>query len=265
MDNQILIAFLLTFLAGISTGIGGLLSFFVKKENISILALGLGFSAGVMIYISFIEILPQAQHSLSEILGKYGEWLALTSFFTGIGITALIDNLVPENINPHEPHLTDSMPESQILINKLKRTGIFTAIAIAIHNFPEGLVTFMAALDNLQWGISIAAAIAIHNIPEGISVALPIYHSTNNKKLAFTYSFLSGIAEPIGAVVGFFLLSFILNDVSMGLIFGFVAGIMIYISFDELIPMAREYAKGHIAILGLSLGMLVMGASLILF
>lgn len=264
-QDNLLLAFMLTFLAGISTGIGGILAFFIKKENTSFLALGLGFSAGVMIYISFMEILPQSQNSLTEILGKNGAWLALLSFFIGIGITAVIDKLVPENINPHEPHLTASIPQSQILVNKLKRTGVFTAIALAIHNFPEGLATFMAALTNPKWGISIAAAIAIHNIPEGISVAMPIYHATDNKKLAFTYSFLSGLAEPIGAIIGFFFLNLLFNSLSLGIIFAMVAGIMIYISFDELLPMAREYAIGHTEILGLVLGMMVMAVSIQLF
>ena len=265
MDDKILYAFILTLIAGLSTGIGGFLSFFVNKKNTSILALGLGFSAGVMVYISFMEILPQSKHILFDLHGKLGEWLALTAFFVGIGLTAVIDLLIPENINPHEPHLSELNPSSQILLNKLKRTGIFTAIAITIHNFPEGIATFMASLSDIKWGISIAAAIAIHNIPEGISVALPIYHATNNRRLAFSYAFLSGLAEPVGALVGFFLLRLTFTDLSLGIIFAMVAGIMVYISFDELLPMAREYSTAHTEILGLVLGMLIMAVSLQIF
>lgn len=265
MDNNVLTAFVLTLIAGLSTGIGGIFAFFVSKKNSSLLALGLGFSAGVMIYISFMDILPQSQNILSETFGKLGQWIALIAFFGGVLITALIDNLIPENINPHEPHLAQEEKASKELICKLKRTGIFTALAIAIHNFPEGIATFMAALNNINWGISIATAIAIHNIPEGISVALPIYHATGNKKTAFMYSFLSGVAEPVGAFVGFIFLRYFLNDLSFGIIFAVVSGIMVYISFDELLPMAREYATGHTEILGLTLGMLIMALSLVLF
>lgn len=264
MENKVLMAFLLTLIAGLSTGIGGILAFFTSKKNTSLLALGLGFSAGVMIYISFMDILPQSQLVLSKSLHRSGEWIALLAFFTGILITGIIDNFIPENINPHEIHFSDDKTQSNVSLAKLKRTGLFTAGAIAIHNFPEGIATFMASMNNLNWGISIAAAIAIHNIPEGISVALPIYNATDSKKKAFLYSFLSGISEPIGAFIAYIFLRSLLNDITIGIIFALVAGIMIYISFDELLPMAREYSIRHTEILGLVLGMLIMAVSIII-
>jgi len=147
----------------------------------------------------------------------------------------------------------------------LKRTGIFTALAIGIHNFPEGFATFVSALDDPKLGLAIAFAIAIHNIPEGMAVSLPIYHATGDKKSAFWYATLSGFAEPIGALVGFFLLLPFMGEATLGITFGLVAGIMVYISFDELLPAARVYGNAHTTIGGITLGMLVMALSLIGF
>jgi len=265
MEPNILYAFLLTFLAGISTGIGGILAFFIKKDNILALSLGLGFSAGVMIYISFTELLQESKHYLIDSFGNNtGEWLSIGLFFTGIVIAALIDKLLPDDINHRIFDVSDSEYDERLSKCRLCRTGLFMAIVIAIHNFPEGLATFMTGLTNITLGISIAIAIAIHNIPEGISVALPIYHSTKSKRKAFAFTFLSGMAEPIGAIVGYFFLRSVLNDFTFGVLLAAVAGIMIYISFDELLPMAREYGNGHVEILGVVLGMLVMAISLIL-
>jgi ZIP family zinc transporter len=148
---------------------------------------------------------------------------------------------------------------------KLKRMGVLTALAIGIHNFPEGIATFTAALTEPKLGISIAVAIAIHNIPEGIAVSVPMYFSTQSRKKAFWYSFTSGLAEPVGAIVGFFLLRAILDDSTFGFVFAAVAGIMVFISIDELLPTAREYDTGHKSIYGLVAGMFVMALSLLLF
>lgn len=262
MDQNILFAFSLTFLAGLSTAIGGFLAFFVKKENVSALAVGLGFSAGVMIYVSLVEIIQKSELALGELMTpKAASFLTVVAFFTGIAIAAVIDKLIPQHI---EPELFESSDDA-VKSNRLHRMGLFTAVALAIHNFPEGLATFMAGMTNATLGVSIAVAIAIHNIPEGISVALPIYHATNDRKKAFVYSALSGMAEPLGAIIGFFLLQSVFNGFTFGLLFAGVAGIMIYISFDELLPMAREYGNGHLEILGVISGMFVMAISLVLF
>jgi len=257
MENNIFFALALTFFAGLSTIIGGMLAFFIKKEDVRILALGLGFSAGIMIFVSLVEILQKANLSLSSFLGEgLGEWATLGAFLLGLLVAAGVDALLPECINQ------DCMTIGSEA--RLKRMGTFVALAIAIHNFPEGLATFMAGMTDVTLGLSIAVAIAIHNIPEGIAVALPIYNATNSRIKALQASALSGLAEPLGAIIGFFLLRSLFNDLTFGILFAMVAGIMIYISFDELLPTAKEYGNGHIEIVGVTGGMLVMWVSLIL-
>lgn len=266
--NNFLFAFGLTLLAGLSTGIGSLMAFTSKKFSPKFLSAALGLSAGVMIYISFVEMFPQAQEILSQHFGtKQGEWYTILAFFCGIALIALIDFLVPSHENPHEFKNVDcghKPCQDQKANGKLMRMGLFSAMAIAIHNFPEGIATFLAAYQDTQLGISIAFAIAIHNIPEGIAVSFPIYYSTKSRKKAFIYSFLSGFAEPIGAIIGFLLLRS-MPDYTLGFSFAAVAGIMVYISLDELLPSAEEYAEHHIAITGLVAGMLIMAISLALF
>lgn len=272
--ETLLFAFMLTLLAGLSTSAGAALAFFSKSKNYTILSVGMGFSAGVMIYVSFVEILDKSKDAFIELYSNEitGEAFAVLAFFGGIALSALIDHLIPEDVNPHETksssELSQLKPNSQNSVIKdstLKRTGIFTALAIAIHNFPEGFATFISALENPTIGITIAFAIALHNIPEGMAVSLPIYHATGNKKSAFWYATLSGIAEPIGAVVGFFLLFPFMGEATLGITFGMVAGIMVYISFDELLPAARVYGNAHTTIAGITIGMAAMAISLIAF
>ncbi|TVP86112.1 MAG: zinc transporter ZupT [Acholeplasmataceae bacterium] len=258
-------AFLLTLFAGLSTGIGGLLAFHKKAASKNFLTFALGFSAGVMIYVSFVEILPKAIESLQQFHSESrGYILATVAFFVGIGFIAIIDLIIPSRDNPHEiPDL--NLSEDQKEKNNLMRMGVFSALAIAIHNFPEGLATFIAALESPALGISIAVALAIHNIPEGIAVAVPIYQATGSRTKAFLYALLSGLAEPIGALLGYFLLLTIFSDLTFGLTFAFVGGIMVYISMDELLPTSEKYGKHHLSILGLVTGMALMALSLILF
>jgi len=272
--QSFLIAFALTLIAGFSTAIGAILAFFSKHDNYKILSIGLGFSAGVMIYVSFMEIMVKSKDSFFAIYHDEmkAEGLMFLFFLVGIGLSAMIDKLVPVEINPHEPKSDHELqvlkPQNQERpmshIFSLKRTGLFTAIAISIHNFPEGFATFVAALDDFSLGIAITVAIAIHNIPEGMAVSLPIYYATKNRMLAFKYAVLSGLAEPIGAIIGFFILLPLMGDYTLAITFGVVAGIMIYISFDELLPASRIYGDEHTTILGIVMGMSVMGISLIL-
>ena len=242
------------------------MAFLSKKFSPKFLAASLGFSAGVMIYVSMVEIFVKAKDSLSVVYGsKPGYWMTIIAFFVGIGIIALIDKLVPSFENPHElKNLVNNQSERKG-DKKLMRMGLFSALAIGIHNFPEGLATFIGALQDPTLGISIAVAIAIHNIPEGIAVSVPIYYATTSRKKAFSYSFLSGLAEPVGALVGFFVLRSFFNDATFGIIFASVAGIMVYISIDELLPTAEEYGEHHVAIFGLISGMIIMAVSLVLF
>ena len=265
--NNILFAFGLTLFAGLSTGIGSALAFFTKKTNTKFLAISLGFSAGVMIYVSMVEIFVKAKDSLVAGLGlKTGSWVTVAAFFGGMLLIAIIDKVIPNEENPHHLQSVEDMAESKTQSDdKLMRTGMFTALAVGIHNFPEGLATFISALQEPSIAIPIAVAIAIHNIPEGISISVPIYYATGDKKKAFKYSFLSGLAEPIGALVGYLILMPFLNDMMFGIIFAMVAGIMIYISLDELLPSAQKYGEHHLSIGGLMAGMAVMAVSLLLF
>jgi len=277
--QTIIFAFSLTLFAGLATGIGSLIGFFSKNFNPKFLSASLGFSAGVMVYVSLVEIFPKAKESLELVYEtKTAYAFTILGFFAGMALIAIIDKVIPESNNPHEicninSEHHSSLKKRQAEIdcnannnqNKLMRTGLFSALAIAIHNFPEGLATFMGALKDPTMGISIAVAIAIHNIPEGLAVSAPIYYATGNRKKAFLLSFLSGLSEPAGALIGFFILRNFFNDTVLGLIFAGVAGIMVYISFDELLPTAKEYGEHHVAIGGLIAGMIVMAISLLLF
>lgn len=265
--STVLFAFALTLFAGLSTGIGGALAIITKKTNAKFLSIALGFSAGVMIYVSFVEILNKAKMSLTAELGEVnGNWATVGGFFLGIFLIALIDKFVPSSENPHEIHTVEEMDgKSEEHKANLMRMGLFTALAVGIHNFPEGLATFMAALSDPQLGIPIAVAIAIHNIPEGIAVAVPVYYATGSRKKAFRLSFFSGLAEPVGALVGYVFLYRFLNDIMFGVVFAVVAGIMVYISLDELLPSAREFGEHHLSMYGLIAGMAVMALSLLLF
>ncbi|PLW99242.1 MAG: zinc transporter ZupT [Marinilabiliales bacterium] len=261
-------AFLLTLIAGLSTGIGGAIAFFARRTNTKLLAVSLGFSAGVMIYVSFSEILSEAHHTLAEGYGdKAGAWYAVLAFFGGMLLIALIDKLVPSYENPHEIRSIEDMNKTDKLkdTHKLKRMGVLAALAIIIHNFPEGLATFTAALSDPSLGLAIAIAIAIHNIPEGIAVAVPFYYATGNRKKAFLLSFLSGLSEPVGAVIGFLILMPFMTPLVFGVIMAGVAGIMVFISLDELLPAAEEYGEHHLSIYGVVAGMAVMAVSLLLF
>ena len=271
--KNILFAFSLTLLAGLSTGIGSGIAFFAKKTNTRFLSVSLGFSAGVMIYVSMIEIFPEARNTLARELGlKAGSWATVIAFFGGVLLMALIDKWVPSEENPHSMYKIeeiddpDKIEDLQSQANSsLLRTGKFTALAVGIHNFPEGLATFIAALQDPSIAIPIAVAIAIHNIPEGIAVSVPVYYATGDKKKAFIYSFMSGLSEPIGALVGYLILMPFINDFIFGIVFAGIAGIMVYISLDELLPTAQEYGEHHLSIYGLIGGMGVMALSLLLF
>lgn len=251
-------ALLITTLAGLSTGIGGLIVVLVKQTNKNFLTFSLGFSAGVMIYVSFVEILPNSVEIATNTNSVYGKAFATFAFFIGIAIIAVIDRLIPESSNPHE--FSASLDEKRSLM----RTGIFTAIAIAIHNFPEGLATFIASYSDPKLALPIAFAIALHNIPEGIGVAAPIYKATNDKKRALIYSTTSGFAEPVGGVIGFLVLAPFLNEFILAMVLSIAAGIMVFISIDELLPAARAYGRHHVSIAGFIAGMLIMAISLLI-
>lgn len=268
MDANVLFALGLTLFAGLATGIGSVLAFFTSTTNTKFLSLALGFSAGVMIYVSMIEIFFKAKDALVGELGAVqGYWMTVVGFFGGMLLIALIDKFIPKQGNPHELKKVEEMaqPTAKSKEQDLLKMGTFTALAIGIHNFPEGIATFASAIQDPALGIAIAAAIAIHNIPEGIAVSVPVYFATGSKRKAFKLSFLSGLSEPIGALLAYFILMPFLNDLVFGIIFAAVAGIMVFISLDELLPAAKKYDEAHTSIYGLIAGMAVMAVSLVLF
>ena len=276
--NGVIGALILTLIAGAATGIGGALVLFKKKVSSNFLAGALGLSAGVMIFISLAELFPEAQ---AEIMAsgamKYGKAYVLLAFFIGMGLITLIDFAIPEYENPHEASglSLDAKTAAVGVLEQtgsekaLHRLGIMSALAIAIHNFPEGIATFIGALNDPEMGAGITFAISIHNIPEGIAVAIPIYYATKSKAKALLYATLSGMSEVIGALLCYAVTAIFGIELTGGspvfpLILAAVAGIMIYISLDELLPTAEQYGKHHIAIAGVVAGMAIMGVSLII-
>lgn len=278
--NPVLTALLLTLAAGAATGVGGALILFRKKLSSNFLAGALGLSAGVMIFISLAELYPEAQAAMGQIWdGRSGAAFVLIAFFFGMGLITLIDFLIPEYENPHEASgLTlDTRNAATRMISHaghegreaLHKLGIMSAIAIAVHNFPEGMATFIGALNDPQMGAGITFAIAVHNIPEGIAVAIPIYYATQSKGKALLYATISGLTEPVGAAICYGLSALAGITIESGgtafpLILAAVSGIMIYISLDELLPTAEKYGKHHIAVAGVVAGMAIMGISLLL-
>ncbi len=297
--NPVFFALGLTLLAGLATGIGSALAFFTPRTNTRFLSVATGFSAGVMLYVAFVEIFAKGAEALVRAYGEpWGHWVNAGSFFTGILLIGIIDKLVPSAENPHEQHTREELEplhdrsaprpdfdaiaadpahaapgahDHRVPRAKLMRMGLFTALAIGIHNFPEGLVTFLAALENPGLGAAIAVAVALHNIPEGVSVAVPLFYATGSRRRAFAWSLLSGLAEPLGAVLAWLALCLTAGHTAgavppqvLGALFGGVAGVMVYISLDELLPTSRAFGKGHDSLLGLVAGMVVMALSLLL-
>jgi ZIP family zinc transporter len=255
--EHIRLGLLLATIAGLSTGIGSTIAYFIKRPKVGYLSFSLGFSAGLMIYVSFVELLPEA-------FAGSGELYSFIAFFIGILFIGLIDLFIAEKQNPHHFKLPNNIADIR-KDNKLLRSGLLTALAIGIHNFPEGLAVFGAAVTDLKIGIFTTVAIAIHNIPEGIAVSIPIFYATGSKDKAFIYSFLSGITEPIGAIIGYLILMPFLSRQFLGSLLAFTAGIMVYISLDELLPTAHRYGQGHVIILGSISGMFIMGIGLLMF
>lgn len=249
---SVISAFLITFGVGLATGIGAVFAFFGKKENTLFLSLSLGFSAGIMLYLSAMEILPASLKMTSQTDTAIG-------FLIGVLFIGIIDKMIPNNENPHEffHKQADLKHLKTPPYNHLLKTAVFTAFAIGLHNFPEGFATFISLLEQPQIGIGIAVAVALHNIPEGIAVSVPVFYATGSRKKAFWYSFLSGLSEPIGAVIGYMVLKPFLSDSVVGLVLSATAGIMVYIALDELLPSAGGYAQNHWVILSLLAGMAV--------
>ena len=265
IPNNIGLAFSLTMLAGLTTAIGGAIAFVTKKDNLKTPSVGLGFSAGVMIFVSLVDIIPNSEALLKVNFPNLYQWLVFGGFILGIVVSVLIDYFLPDHVDTEELLHPDAPEEDNHFKHyKLKRAGMLTAIAICVHNFPEGMATFLTTTQNITLGLSVALAIAIHNIPEGIAVALPIYHVTGKKRYAMLYAALSGITEPIGALVGMFVFGLFVPQILVGFLMAAVGGIMTYISFDTLLPLAKEYGNWHLSIVGIMSGILFIWLSLIL-
>lgn len=269
MDKNVILSLGLTTIVGLSMGVGALLSFFVKETNKKFLSLSLSFSAGIMIYVSFMAILPEGMELIEEHLGEHGNFIALGGFFGGMLITAIVEKLVHRfgghyhGHDDHEHHSDhDNHGENGEHLSKL---GLMSAIAIAIHNVPEGLAIFTAGLKDISVAIPIGAAVILHNIPLSIAISVPIYYSTKSKMKAFMYSLIVGLCQPLGAIFGYLILSRFFSDLLFGVLFSIVAGIMVFVSLDELLPSSQKYEDHHISVYGAIAGMIVMALSMSLF
>lgn len=274
MEREVILSLGLTTIVGLSMGLGSLLSFFVKETNKKFLALSLSFSAGIMIYVSFMAILPEGMELIEEAMGEHGNFIALGAFFGGMLITAIVEKLVHKfgghyhghdhdngHHHDHEHHHEHHHHEE----GHLSKLGLMSAIAIAIHNLPEGLAIFTAGLKDITVAVPIAAAVVLHNIPLSIAISVPIYYSTGSKKKAFLYSLLVGLCQPFGAIMGYLILSRFFNDMVFGVLFSIVAGIMIFVSLDELLPASQKYEDHHLSVYGAIAGMIIMALSMVFF
>lgn len=247
--SQIALALVLTTLAGLASMVGGLLGLVVRRPGPRFMGLSLGFAAGVMLLVSFVELLPKGVEALG-----FGRGHAV--FFGGLLVMFLLDVVIPHSYQG----VPDAGPGERD--PRLLRTGLFVALGIGIHNFPEGMATFAGTLTSTRLGMAIAVAVAIHNIPEGLAVSAPVYAATGSRGKAFLWSFLSGIAEPAGAGLAAIALLPFLTPAVLGAVLAGVAGLMVFISLDELLPASREYGQEHLSIVGAVAGMAVMAVSL---
>lgn len=251
--------------AGLATGIGGLIVALGGQPSRRLLAGGLGFSAGVMILLSFMEMMPTAV----AFIGRENDtaatnWLAYGGFFAGVLLIGVIDRLVPKSINPHEPLERGGLGADLPADSSMLRTGLLVGIALALHNFPEGFATFVTTLEDPALAIPVVIAIAMHNIPEGVAVAVPIRAATGSRWKAAGFATLTGVTEPLGAVIGYLLVRPFLTDTIFGLTFAAVAGVMVFVSLDKLLPTAERYGEHHVAIYGLVSGMALMALTLLM-
>lgn len=264
MEKDISFALILSLFSGLSTAIGGLVVFMTQRTNKKLLSFSLGLSAGVMILVSFGEFMIVSRGVLMEEMGQRKGLLMLwVCFFIGVFLIGTIDRLIPSMENPHEIRSVEHLNRPMKKGTKLMRTGVMTALAISLHNFPEGIATLITAVENPSLGIAVGIAVAIHNIPEGIAVAVPVYQATQSKRKAFSMALLSGLAEPIGAMVAYFMLMPFITPILMAQVFAVVAGIMVFISLDELLPATQAYGEHHASIYGLITGMVLMATSLV--
>ena len=265
LNNPLVLGGILSLIAGLCTGVGAAVALFMRKTDTRLLTFALGASAGVMVYISFMELMPTATRLLGG--AQEGKWPLLLAFFGGMALACIIDHLIPEDENPHEVHDAAELDRVQATgqfsgRESVRRGAILFAIAMAVPNFPEGMATVAAAFDNTDTALSVALAVAVHNMPEGIAVAIPLLYATGDRAKAFRLATLTGLAEPLGAIICLLILLPFMSSLVLAILFAIVAGIMVYISFDELLPMAERWGHHHLSIYGVTAGMLLMALTL---
>ncbi|MBR7104535.1 MAG: zinc transporter ZupT [Lentisphaeria bacterium] len=264
MNGSVPGALLLTTLAGGATVIGAAAAFTARRTNTALLSAALGLSGGVMVYIAFVSLLADANEALGELLGKTpGQLIGMAAFFGGMLIAALIDKMVPETINPHQTRRIEEL-EKENLPADLGRMSFITALAMVLHKFPEGIAVFASGIQSAELGIPVALAMALHNIPEGIAVSVPVYYATGSRKKAFLIASLTGLADPAGAILGWLLLMPLIKSIpaTLPVIHGAVAGIMVFVTFDGLLPMAQKFGRPHLTLYGIISGMFLMALAL---
>ena len=260
MNEAFFLALGVCIFAAFATVLGALALFRLRAPDPRVLSFGLAFAGGAMVYVSLVEIFVKSQIAFTETAGdSHGYALATIAFFCGVLLIVALDRLLP---NPHEGFNGDACGHEH---KHAARVGLMAAIAITAHNFPEGMATFFATLDDPVVGAPLAAAIAIHNIPEGVSIAIPVYHATGSKKKALLACCISAAAEPVGALLGYAVLAPFMSPSLYGWVFGVIAGVMVFLAMDELLPAAKRYAKGHETVYGMVLGMGALALSLVLF
>lgn len=264
--SNVIMSFSLTLAVGLSMGIGSLISFFVKEANKKFLALSLSFSAGIMVYVSFMAILPEGMDLIEGSVGhEKGHMLSLGAFFSGMILVAIIEKLVHLLDGDHGDHGHSGHHHMNTEVDHLNKLGLVSAIAIAVHNLPEGLAIFTAGLNDIMLAVPIALAVVMHNIPLGMAISIPIYYSTKSRKKAMIYTILVGLCQPLGAILGYVLLYKFFSDTLFGILFSVIAGIMVFVAVDELLPTSQRYEDHHISVYGFIFGMMVMAISLSLF
>lgn len=247
--NSTLLSFLLTIIAGLSTLIGSIVIFLNKKNKDKIIISSLSFASAVMLFISITDLIPESYNMFKNLFRLFPLIiLILININIGIILSFYIKKYIPENNN-----------------DNLYKVGLISMFAIIIHNMPEGMATFMASNTNISLGISLTIAIALHNIPEGISIAVPIYYSTNSKLKAILYTFLSGLSEVFGAIITYLFLKPFINDYIMGILFSVIAGIMMHISIFELLPTSLNYKNKKLTKIFFILGIIFVLFSTIIF
>lgn len=242
--NEILAPVLLSLIAGAASGLGGLVVYSFGEVKDWLMGFLMGFAGGVMLVVAFLELFTEA-------LGLLTHMQATLAFIVGALIMMAIDLTLP--------HREAGRWERGVAKPEFLKSGLIIAFGISLHNFPEGLVVSASYSRLPSMGLMMAIMICLHNIPEGIATATPLVMAGVSKRKAAFTALLSGMTEPLGAIVGSLLIARLgASDYIIGMGLAIAAGIMTYITVDELIPMAHKYGSEspkHIVSTGILAGM----------